>query len=185
MRILHIDNFIFVGSNLGDLWLGCMHIAYFELVCFLMGLWFTKSIHRVCGKYFIQFQDREKDFEHKNHLALLVLSQIIVADMVDRSSIRRRKSIAMDNDSGQSSSSTAAVVTGSQIVCESVRHSAILRAASFRCILDSLQFALLDTRASAQSSTTLSSVPVPTRAYIDLGGCTNICEYRKDSIFFV
>ncbi|KAJ0445302.1 hypothetical protein HanIR_Chr16g0841371 [Helianthus annuus] len=176
MRILHIDNFIFVGSNLGDLWLGCMHIAYFELVCFLMGLWFTKSIHRVCGSqftfsstvclfYFIQFQDREKDFEHKNHLALLVLSQIIVADMVDRSSIRRRKSIAMDNDSGQSSSSTAAVVIGSQIVCESVRHSAILRAASFRCILDSLQFALLDTRASAQSSTTLSSVPVPTRAY--------------------
>ncbi|XP_035840981.1 uncharacterized protein LOC110915162 [Helianthus annuus] len=116
-------------------------------------------------EYFIQFQDREKDFEHKNHLALLVLSQIIVADMVDRSSIRRRKSIAMDNDSGQSSSSTAAVVIGSQIVCESVRHSAILRAASFRCILDSLQFALLDTRASAQSSTTLSSVPVPTRAY--------------------
>uniref|UniRef100_A0A251S4T9 Uncharacterized protein n=1 Tax=Helianthus annuus TaxID=4232 RepID=A0A251S4T9_HELAN len=120
---------------------------------------------KVLCEYFIQFQDREKDFEHKNHLALLVLSQIIVADMVDRSSIRRRKSIAMDNDSGQSSSSTAAVVIGSQIVCESVRHSAILRAASFRCILDSLQFALLDTRASAQSSTTLSSVPVPTRAY--------------------
>ncbi|XP_035837147.1 uncharacterized protein LOC110892742 [Helianthus annuus] len=89
---------------------------------------------------------------------------------------RKRKATVVDGESGESSSSSGFIL-GSQTAAQSVRRSTIIRASSFQRVLQSPLSAQPNTQVSGQTASTSGSVPAPGPAYIDLGDCTNVCEY--------